>query len=211
MIDVRLRTSPHAQTRRRGHSWSVLISFPIIIACVERTKPSHEVPNEDTHTALARSAIFAVSSSFSPPSMSCFSNASKDAPKAGKTLEPPSTIARVTTLGKRVWINAKVTTPLTTPSNSKVATLTTLRGRSKARWDHLPPDHGTLLACTRAGAGEDPVYITQRMVVCASEDIRMEYIVSVCTYNRPQNCSFCSGINDFMRHQGAFKCSLKGL
>ena len=33
-------------------------------------------------------------------------------------------------------------------------------------------------------AGEDPVYITWRMAVCASEDIGMEYIVSVCTYNR---------------------------
>jgi hypothetical protein len=134
MIDVRLRTSPHAQTRRgRGHSWSVLISFPIIIACVERTKPSY-MPNErqghsryDTHTALARLAIFAVSSSFSPPSMFCFSNASKDAPKAGKTSEPPSTIARITTLGKSVQINVTVTTPPPTTSNNKVATPTTLK------------------------------------------------------------------------------------
>jgi replication-associated recombination protein RarA len=40
-------------------------------------------------------------------------------------------------------------------------------------------------------AGEDPVYIAQRMAVFASKDIGMGYIVSVCTYNRPQNCNFC--------------------
>jgi len=36
-----------------------------------------------------------------------------------------------------------------------------------------------------------PVYIAHRMAVCASEDIGMEYIVSVHTYNRLQNCNFC--------------------
>jgi len=70
------------------------------------------------------------SSTFSPPNTtrpaSRLSDASKDAPKVGRTSEPPSTTTRVTALGKSVRINSTVTTPPSTASN-KVPTPTTIK------------------------------------------------------------------------------------
>ena len=71
--------------------------------------------------------------------MSRLSDASKDAPKAGKTSEPPSTVARVTTLGKSVRINATATTPPSTTSNSKVPTPTTVKPARTIEGSMGPP------------------------------------------------------------------------
>jgi len=69
------------------------------------------------------------SSTFSPPNTrptSRLSDAGKDAPKVGKTSDPPSTTTRVTALGKSVRINSTVTTPPSITSN-KVPTPTTIK------------------------------------------------------------------------------------
>ncbi|KAH9976709.1 hypothetical protein BGW80DRAFT_1289926 [Lactifluus volemus] len=70
------------------------------------------------------------STTLSPPNtsrpVSRLSDASKDAPKAGKTSETLSTAARVTTLGKSVRINTNSTTPTSTAPN-KVPTPTTVK------------------------------------------------------------------------------------
>ena len=124
--------------------------LPRYLACVERIKPSQmkrrmsvkgtagttPAPSKVGHTRRE-------SSSFSPPStarpISRLSDAAKDAPKAGKNSEPPSTVARVTTLGKSVRINTTATTPPSSASNSKVPTPTTVKPARTIEGSMGPP------------------------------------------------------------------------
>jgi hypothetical protein len=85
------------------------------------------------------------SSTFSPPNTSRpasrLSDASKDVPPkaVGKTSEPPSTAARVTTLGKSVRINATAITPPGTASSNKVPTPTTVKPTRTIEGSMGPP------------------------------------------------------------------------
>ena len=82
------------------------------------------------------------SSTFSPPNtsrpVSRLSDAGKDAPKVGKTSEPPATATRVTALGKSVRMNSIVTTPPSTTGN-KVPTPTTIKPARTVESSMGPP------------------------------------------------------------------------